>query len=215
MKERELNFASMRERMVRHDLISRNIADPKVLDVFRRVPRERFVWDADLEEAYDDHPLRIGEGQTISQPYIVALMTQLLDVQPCDRVLEIGTGSGYQTAVLASLAGTVYTVERFSALSERARETLGGLGIANVEYTVGDGTRGWEEEAPFHKIMVTAAAPDVPQSLKRQLADGGRLVIPVGTRSQSLLVCDKEGDTFKEHRDCGVIFVKLIGEEGF
>ena len=222
---READLDDAREKMVRRDLAARGITDERVLGAFRRVRRERFVWDVDSSDAYADHPLRIGEGQTISQPYMVALMTQWLGLggagpnSGSERVLEIGTGSGYQTAILAELAREVYTIERFASLSESARERLKRLGYGNVHYRVGDGTLGWPEEAeraPFDAIIVTAGAPSVPEPLKRQLAPGARLVIPVGPgREQDLLVLTREKDGFGTRSVCPCIFVKLLGEEGW
>jgi len=213
---READFDDAREKMVRRDLAARGITDERVLGAFRRVPRERFVWDVDSSDAYADHPLRIGEGQTISQPYMVALMTETLMLEGTEKVLEIGTGSGYQTAILAELVREVFTVERIAALSEKARSTLADLGYGNVRYRVGDGTLGWREEAPFDRIIVTAGAPSVPESLKGQLAEAGRLVIPVGGgHGQDLLIITREGDDFRTEKGTGCIFVKLIGEEGW
>jgi protein-L-isoaspartate(D-aspartate) O-methyltransferase len=213
-----------RERMIRVHLRGRGVEDERVLEAFARVPREEFVWEIDRGEAYADHPVRIGEGQTVSQPYMVALMTQWLALEGHERVLEIGTGSGYQTAILAGLAREVFTVERFESLSESAKERLGRLGDRlgpwNIRYRVGDGTLGWPEEAeraPFDAIIVTAGAPEVPKPLKEQLAPGGRLVIPVGpAREQDLLVVTKLADgSFKTDSVCPCIFVKLVGEEGW
>jgi protein-L-isoaspartate(D-aspartate) O-methyltransferase len=263
-ESREADFDDAREKMVRRDLAARGITDERVLGAFRRVRRERFVWDVDARDAYADHPLRIGEGQTISQPYMVALMTEALMLpsgprcskalrslgpQPSKalrsraakrsesgavsksaavtsgasasdaaltKVLEIGTGSGYQTAILAELAREVCTVERIAALSEKARATLAGQGYGNIRYRVGDGTLGWPEEAPFDRVIVTAGAPRVPESLKLQLAEGGRLVIPVGGgHGQDLLIVTREGEDFRTEKGTGCIFVKLIGEEGW
>ncbi len=230
----EAEFKRARERMVEKHLRGRDITDERVLDAFGRVPREEFVWEVDRDEAYADHPVRIGEGQTISQPYMVALMTQWLGLggagpnSGSERVLEIGTGSGYQTAILAELAREVYTIERFASLSGSARERLTRLGYANVHYRVGDGTLGWPEKAdiqgaevqdkaPFDAIIVTAGAPSVPEPLERQLAPGARLVIPVGPgREQDLLVVTKLPDeTFETRSVCPCIFVKLLGEEGW
>jgi protein-L-isoaspartate(D-aspartate) O-methyltransferase len=202
--------------MVEHDLAARDIDDRSVLEAMAAVPRHEFVWDIDKDEAYADRPLRIGEGQTISQPYMVALMSQKMGLRGADRVLEIGTGSGYQTAVLAHLSGRVYTVERHPSLSERAAATLSRLGYENVEYLVGDGTVGWPDNAPYDAIMVTAGAPSVPDALRGQLADGGRLVIPVGgRREQDLLVVTRRGDSFETKKSIGCIFVKLVGEQGW
>ncbi len=216
----EAEFKCARERMVEKSLRGRDITDERVLGAFGRVRREEFVWEVDRDEAYTDHPIRIGEGQTISQPYMVALMTQWLALEGHERVLEIGTGSGYQTAILAELAREVYTIERLASLSGSARERLKRLGYGNVHYRVGDGTLGWPEEAeraPFDAVIVTAGAPSVPEPLKRQLAPGARLVIPVGPgREQDLHVVTKlpEG-TFKTRSVCPCIFVKLLGEEGW
>ncbi|MHC4200963.1 MAG: protein-L-isoaspartate(D-aspartate) O-methyltransferase [Planctomycetota bacterium] len=213
---READLDDKREKMVRRDLAARGITDERALGAFRRVRRERFIWDVDAREAYADHPLRIGDGQTISQPYMVALMTEALMIEGSEKVLEIGTGSGYQTAILAELAREVCTVERIAALSEKARATLADLGYGNIRYRIGDGTLGWPEEAPFDRIIVTAGAPRVPESLKGQLAEAGRLVIPVGGgHGQDLLIVTREGDEFRTEKGTGCIFVKLIGEEGW
>jgi protein-L-isoaspartate(D-aspartate) O-methyltransferase len=170
----------------------------------------------DLDEAYADHPLGIGCGQTISQPYIVALMTEMLGLAGDEQVLEIGTGSGYQTAILAELAAEVFTVERHEELSTRAQRALAAAGYANIRFRVGDGTVGWPEHASYGAILVTAGAPRVPASLKGQLADGGRLVAPVGGRAhQTLVKVTRRGAKFVEERGADCIFVKLIGEEGY
>jgi protein-L-isoaspartate(D-aspartate) O-methyltransferase len=202
--------------MVERDLAARDITDRRVLEAMGRIPRERFVWERDLSQAYADRPLRIGEGQTISQPYMVALMTQLLRLEGRERVLEIGTGSGYQTAVLAELAREVYTVERLAALSESAGARLKELGYMNVRFLVGDGTLGWEEHAPYDAVIVTAGAPSVPESLRRELAPGGRLVCPVGSRdSQRLEVVRRTPDGFATEGSIDCIFVRLVGAEGW
>ncbi len=202
--------------MVEEQLRRRGIRDERVLDAFRRVQRHTFVPAESEPDAYDDHPLPIGEGQTISQPYMVALMTQCLELKGSERVLEIGTGSGYQTAILCELARKVHSIERIAALSERAGMTLQYLGYRNYELRLGDGTLGWPEAAPFDRILVTAAAPDVPPSLKRQLADGGILVIPVGPVGyQQLMVLRKRAGKTEEESVCDCIFVKLIGKEGY
>ncbi len=214
--EDDIDFAELRAEMVRKDIAARGITDARVLEAMRRVPRERFVWQVDRDQACTDHPIRIGEGQTISQPYIVALMTQELGLTGDEKVLEIGTGSGYQTAILAELARDVYTVERFETLSDRARELLDDLGHAGVHYRVGDGTLGWPEEAPFDAIIVTAGAPRVPDALREQLADDGRLVIPVGGEGyQDLMLVTRAGEDFSERKVCGCSFVKLVGAEGW
>ena len=189
-----------------------DITDPRVLDAIERVPRHRFVPEHLQQYAYDDRPLPIGLGQTISQPYIVALMTQSLDLTPETKVLEIGTGSGYQTAILAELAGQVYTVEVHPELQERARRILDELGYTNIHYRIGDGWEGWPEEAPFDAIIVTAAADEWPQALINQLAEGGRMVLPIGKKgwSQTLwLVTKLDGHLIKESLG-PVRFVPLI-----
>ncbi|MFH0962384.1 MAG: protein-L-isoaspartate(D-aspartate) O-methyltransferase [Planctomycetota bacterium] len=202
--------------MVEGQIARRGIRDERVLEAFRRVPREEFVPEGYRRSAYEDHPLDIGSGQTISQPYMVALMTEALALTGKEGVLEIGTGSGYQTAILAVLAKRVYTIERIATLSERARETLERLGYANVEYHVGDGTLGWPERRTFERIMVTAAAPSVPEPLGTQLGEGGLLVIPVGGPwEQSLCVVEKRGGGLTQRSVCGCVFVKLIGEHGW
>ncbi len=202
--------------MVERQIRRRGIRDRRVLDAFRSVPRHCFVPPRWRDQSYEDHPVDIGYGQTISQPYIVALMTEALHLRGDERVLEIGTGSGYQTAILASLCAHVYTVERIAELSDAARKVLGELGYTNVSYRVGDGTLGWPEEAPFDGIMVTAAAPSVPESLKQQLGEGGRLVMPVGGRGgQDLVVLERRGEEFRRERLCGCVFVRLIGREGW
>jgi protein-L-isoaspartate(D-aspartate) O-methyltransferase len=209
-------YSAARARMVEYDLAARDIDDPRVLGAMGRVPRHEFVWDIDRDEAYADRPLRIAEGQTISQPYMVALMTQKLVLTGGERVLEVGTGSGYQTALLAELALRVSTVERISALSSQAAGALGRLGYANIEFRVGDGSLGWPERAPFDAIMVTAGTPRVPDALKKQLADGGRLVVPVGGRKgQRLLVITRRGHSYDTETSTPCIFVKLIGAQGW
>ena len=212
----ESDFETRRRFMVENHLRARGIADQKVLDVFEKVARHEFVSDADLRQSYADHPLSIGDGQTISQPYIVALMTQALELSGSERVLEIGTGSGYQTAVLSMLVRQVYTVERLEGLLASAKQRLSKMGLTNIHYRLGDGSTGWEEEAPFDGIIVTAAAPEVPESLAAQLADGGRMVIPVGpVGSQDLTLFRRKGDDLMRVHLCGCVFVKLIGREGW
>ena len=212
----EAAFAARREAMVRRDLMPRGIRDAAVLDAFRRVERDRFVPEGERDNAYADHPLSIGCGQTISQPYMVALMTQELRLSPGQRVLEIGTGSGYQTAVLACLGAQVFTVERVAELSDRARTLLDAAVYANIRYRVGDGTLGWPEEAPFDRIIVTAGAPKVPEPLTAQLTDPGLMVIPVGSRSyQDLLRVTRKGGRVEQRFICSCVFVKLMGKEGW
>ncbi|MBN1882970.1 MAG: protein-L-isoaspartate(D-aspartate) O-methyltransferase [Deltaproteobacteria bacterium] len=204
------------QRMVSNQIESRGIRDERVLDAFRRVPRYRFVEDALRGQAYNDHPLPIGSGQTISQPYIVALMTEALELSGTESVLEIGTGSGYQTAILAELAGHVYSIERIEKLAKRSKGILEELGYTNITIKVDDGTQGWREYAPFDAIIVTAASPDVPSPLVDQLSDGGSLVIPVGGRiSQELVKITRKGNGTKRTHMGDCRFVKLIGEHGW
>ncbi|HLB75112.1 MAG TPA: protein-L-isoaspartate(D-aspartate) O-methyltransferase [Sedimentisphaerales bacterium] len=213
MKDR---FASARRQMLERHLKGRDITDPRVLKVMGEVPREEFVSRSYLSQAYSDGPLPIGLGQTISQPYIVALMTQELCVDGGCEVLEVGTGSGYQTAVLSKLAKKVYTIERHGELSESAQAVLGRLGIGNVEFYIGDGSCGWPDERLFDRIMVTAAVPAIPQSLIEQLADGGIIVAPVGLGGvQRLIACEKRQGKIIERFICDVRFIKLLGEHGF
>ena len=207
-----------RERMVSRQIEARGIKDPDVLEAMRKVRREEFVPARLKARAFDDGPLPIAEGQTISQPYIVALMTEALELEPGDKVLEIGTGSGYAAAVLGEVADEVYTIERHGKLAEQARERLEALGYDNVHVKHGDGTLGWIDEAPFDAIVSTAAGPEVPESLESQLVPGGRLVIPVGDRimSQKLLRVRRVDDGEFETEDLGAVrFVPLIGEEGW
>lgn len=207
-----------RDVMIREHLIGRGIRDPAVINAMREVPREAFVDDEFVELAYDDHPLNIAEDQTISQPYIVAYMTEALDLSATDRVLEIGTGSGYAAAVLSRIVTTVHTVERLAGLARSARQRLEMLGYTNIVVHEGDGTLGWPDHAPYDAIVVTAGAPQVPRSLRNQLAIGGRLVIPVGPSSylQMLLRVRRVGEhDFRTEELCGVRFVPLIGAEGW
>ncbi len=209
-------FRIARERMVKEQIYARGIRDKRVLNAMLKVPRHLFVDKGLRDSAYSDHPLPIGEGQTISQPYIVALMTEALSLKGDEKVLEIGTGSGYQTAILAELCKEVYTIERIPILSIRAQKLLRGLGYKNIFFKIGDGTKGWEEYAPYDGIIVTAAAKTIPKPYLDQLADGGRLVIPVGDAfSQDLIVVTREGNKFKEKSLGGCRFVKLIGEHGW
>ena len=211
-----MNFDQQKEWMVKRQLASRGISDARVLEAFRKVPRHQYVPQPFTVSSYADSPLPIGSGQTISQPYIVALMTEALKLTGTERVLEIGTGSGYQAAILAELCGEVYTVEREKQLLDGSRKILSEEGYENVFYKCGDGTEGWEEKAPFDGIIVTAAAPDVPEPLKKQLVDGGRLVIPVGTLcSQMLVLVEKRGEEFSQQNLCGCVFVPLIGKYGW
>lgn len=207
-----------RRRMVDDQIAARGVRDPRVLAAMRAVPREAFVPGDQAAFAYEDEPLPIGDGQTISQPYVVAAMTAALALSPGDRVLEIGTGSGYAAAVLAHLAAEVYTIERIPALAEAAARRLADLGYTNVHVRQGDGTRGWPEQAPFDAIVATAGGPRVPPSLLAQLAVGGRLVMPVGPapRMQRLVrVVKGEGGDIVEEVLEEVAFVPLIGAEGW
>jgi len=202
--------------MVAAQIASRDIKDKRLLAAMRKVPRHLFCSPAGHREAYRDHPLSIGEGQTISQPYMVALMTDRLQLTGPERVLEIGTGSGYQTAILAELAAEVVSVERIDALAGRARKTLQEQGYESVRIEVSDGTLGWPDGAPYDRIIVTAGSPEVPPSLKQQLGDGGIMVIPVGPRYlQSLTIITRRGEKFDERAGCACTFVKLIGKEGW
>ncbi len=211
-----MDFERERQRMVEDQLRRRDISDGRVLDAMARVPRHLFIPESQRSSAYEDRPLSIDEGQTISQPYMVAIMTQSLELEGGERVLEIGTGSGYQAAILAELSRQVFTVERIPVLMERARKTLEDLGYRNLSYRTGDGSRGWVEEAPFDGIIVTAGAPVVPESLKSQLADGGRLVVPIGPRfTQTLYRITRKGDHFTEEDITGCVFVPLVGDYGW
>lgn len=212
----EDSFFSLREEMVMNQIVARGIKDARVIKAFLKVPRHKFVSEKDILEAYDDHPLPIGEGQTISQPYMVALMSECLKLKGGEKVLEIGTGSGYQAAILAELANEVYSIERFPSLAERAKLILESLGYENVRIKVGDGTLGWEEFSPYDGIIVTACSPEIPPPLITQLKDKGRLVIPLGESfSQVLTVVEKFKDKLKKEEICGCVFVPLIGRYGY
>jgi len=200
-----------RERMVKEQIEGRGIKDPPTLAAMRKVPRHLFVPGASADQAYGDFPLPIGQGQTISQPYIVAFMTEALGLHGGESVLEIGTGSGYQSAVLSHIAGKVHTIEIVPELAAEARARLERLGYRNVTVRAGDGYAGWPDAAPFEAIMVTAAAPRIPEPLKQQLADGGRLVLPVGDEYQELIVVTRRGASFDERRVLPVRFVPMTG----
>jgi protein-L-isoaspartate(D-aspartate) O-methyltransferase len=202
-----------REQMVEKQMERRGITDPRVLKALRAVERHRFVPQAAQEEAYEDYPLAIGFGQTISQPYIVALMTESIEPQPGDRVLEIGTGSGYQAAVLSLLVKDVYSIEIVKDLGEAAAERLEQLGYGNVHVLIGDGYLGWPEHAPFDAIIVTAAPPEIPKALVEQLAEGGRMVIPVGTSYQELLLVEKKDGKVTKRVITVVRFVPMVPEK--
>ena len=212
----EDKFGEIRQRMVQTDLAGRDITDQSVLEVMGKIHREQFVPPNYESQSYTDGPLPIGMGQTISQPYIVALMTQELKLNHNCHVLEVGTGSGYQTAILSKLAKKVYTIERYHQLCESAQTSLAGMDIENIEFYIGDGTCGWPGEKKFDRIIVTAAAPTVPQPLIEQLVEGGILVCPVGgSAAQRLIACKKGRTGIKEQFICDVRFVKLIGRFGF
>lgn len=211
-------FSVSRQDMVRRQIAGRGIGDQRVLEAMRRVPREGFVPEHLASEAYEDYPLPIGYGQTISQPYIVALMAELLALKGRERVLDIGTGSGYAAAVLASIALEVFSIERIPELAELARGNLARAGFSQVHIRCGDGTLGWPEAAPFDGICVAAGAPTVPETLKQQLSIGGRLVIPVGSEhgAQRLVCITRRSDADFERQDFGdVRFVPLFGEQGW
>ena len=212
----EQHFRKIREEMVKGQLASRGIFDKLVLDAMKKVERHKFVPE-DLEaSAYEDCALPIGEGQTISQPYMVAIMTEKLGLSGGEKVLEIGTGSGYQAAVLAEIAGEVYTIERIPSIAERSRKIFDGLGYKNIKVIIGDGTLGYQKEAPFDGIIVTAGAPSIPKPLIDQLSDGGRLVIPVGeTFEQTLTIVTKKGNKLDIERSIGCVFVPLVGKYGW
>jgi protein-L-isoaspartate(D-aspartate) O-methyltransferase len=209
---RDADPGRAREEMVAAQIEARGVRDPRTLAAMRKIPRHLFVPPDLAGEAYADRPLPIGQGQTISQPYIVAFMTEALGLRGGETVLEVGTGSGYQAAVLAEIAARVYTIEIVAPLAEEARERLARLGYRNVEVRAGDGYQGWPEKAPFDAVIVTAAAPRVPQPLKQQLKDGGRLVIPVGEEYQELMVVTRRGTAYAERRVLPVRFVPMTGK---
>jgi len=209
-------YAEERQRMVAEQIAWRDVDDERVLDAMRTVPRHLFVPPEFQNLAYSDGPLRIGEGQTISQPYIVALMTELLELEGDEKVLEIGTGSGYQAAILSHLADEVHSIERHESLAKRARQNLAEVGANNVHIHIGDGSKGLPQHAPFEGIIVTASAPEVPQPLIDQLADEGCLVLPVGGRaSQVLQQWKRRGEDLSHESVAPVAFVPLLGEHGW
>lgn len=212
-----VTFEEQRARMVEHHLARRGVSDRRVLEAFAIVPREQFVPDDLITHAYDDAPLPIGDGQTISQPFVVALTIAAMELAPTDRVLEIGTGSGYAAAILGKIAHEVVTVERIANLATIARERLARLGFANVSVHHADGSLGWPSRAPYDGIAVAAGAPHVPRALLEQLAVGGRLVIPAGpAEDQRLLVIVRRDESKYEQRDLGEVrFVPLVGEQGW
>jgi protein-L-isoaspartate(D-aspartate) O-methyltransferase len=208
----EAEYAALRERMVRIQLQARDIDDPRVLAAMQKVPRHEFVPSEFRQSAYDDSALPLEMGQTISQPYIVAYMTQALELRGTERVLEVGTGFGYQAAVLAEIASEVYTIEIIPQLQERARAILSKLGYQNIHFRVADGYLGWQEYAPFDRIIVTAAPAEVPQPLLDQLSDGGLMIIPIGSMSQELVIFEKEKSRIKHRSTIPVRFVPMTGK---
>ena len=212
-----MDFSIARRRMVEQQIISRGVEDQRVLDAMLQVPRHLFVEPGLQSHAYSDASLPIGEKQTISQPYMVAAMSAALELQGHERILEIGTGSGYQSAVLSMLVKRVYSIERISLLAGRARKVLDQLCLSNVNIKVGDGTIGWRDQAPFDGILVAAGAPDIPTEYLQQLEVGGKLVLPIGDRSQQILmrVTRQEDDSFKREQLMGCRFVPLIGQQGW
>lgn len=215
MQEKE-DLRRAREEMVESQIKARGVVDRRVLDALRKVPRHEFVQEDHQSEAYADYPLPIGSGQTISQPYIVALMTEQLALKGTEKVLEIGTGSGYQAAVLAVLAREVHSVERVPSLADKARKNLNRIGVNNVSVHVGDGTLGWSQEAPYNAIIITAGSPTMPEGLVDQLSDGGRLVAPVGSRWRQMLeLWIKRESGIEKEEVLPVVFVPLIGEKGW
>ncbi len=210
------DYDRLRQLMVDTQIVSRGIKDKRVLDAMRRVPRHLFMPEAYRHEAYEDMALPIGEGQTISQPYMVAIMTELLELKGSEKVLEIGTGSGYQAAILSELASEVYTIERVKSLGENVKIHLRDLGYDNIYVVIGDGSKGLEEKAPFDRIIITAATPKIPQVLIDQLSEGGIIIAPVGQRfSQILIKASKIKGVIKDEYHTPCIFVPLIGEHGW
>ena len=207
----ENNYANLRHKMVRKQIHDRGVANPRVLEVMSKVPRHRFVEPSFLSEAYADHALPIADNQTISQPYIVAQMTELLELQPAFKVLEIGTGCGYQTAVLAEIVEQVYTVEIIENLAKDAQQRLNTFGYQNIHLKIGNGYYGWQEHAPYDGILVAAAPKEVPHRLINQLAIGGRLVLPIGTLNQELVLVRKTERGIKQTVITGVRFVPMTG----
>lgn len=211
-----MDCETLRKRMVEGQLIARGIKNKNVIEAFYKIERHKFL-PADLvKSAYADSPLAIGEGQTISQPYIVALMTEYLELTGREKVLEIGTGSGYQTAILAELSAEVYSIERIDCLAKNAEALLAGLGYQNIKIKIADGTLGWQEFAPFDRIIIAAASPQVPLKLAEQLKESGRLILPLGGPiSQTLTLIEKQSGELKVTEICACVFVPLIGEYGY
>ena len=208
-----MDFEVLRKRMVEEQLIPRGIKNYRVLEAFRKIERHKFVPQELAASAYADYPLPIGEGQTISQPYIVALMTEYLGLTGEEKVLEIGTGSGYQTAILSQLAKEVYSIERLEILAKKTEEKLKAIGYANIKLRCADGTLGWPEEAPFDRIIITAAAPRIPLPLSEQLKEGGKIMLPLGENSiQLLTLAEKTKGKLESSEICNCVFVPLLGK---
>jgi len=211
-----MDYEDLRNLMVERQLIPRGISDEKVLSAFRKVPRHEFVPDEQKDYSYDDHPLPIGNSQTISQPYIVALMTECLGIKGGEKVLEVGSGSGYQAAILRELGSKVYTIERIEHLAKTCRKTLIGLGYSDVSVVIGDGSLGYVEESPYDGIIVTCAAPKLPDSYIGQINEGGRIVIPIGSRhSQIMTVVTKLDKKLEIKQISGCVFVPLVGKDAW
>ncbi|MFH0925821.1 MAG: protein-L-isoaspartate(D-aspartate) O-methyltransferase [bacterium] len=211
-----MRFDRLREKMINEQIIGRGIKNEIIVEAFRKIPRHLFVEEALAVRAYDDNPLPIGEKQTISQPYTVALMTELLELKGTERVLEIGSGSGYQTAILAQLVEKVYSVERIKILVEKSRKMMDELRYYNVQISLDDGTLGWKDKAPFDRILVAAGSPEVPEPLLSQLAEDGKMIIPIGDKSfqRLTLIEKKEGKTIQTDKG-EFTFVKLVGRHGW
>jgi protein-L-isoaspartate(D-aspartate) O-methyltransferase len=211
-----MDYNLLRKRMVQEQLIPRGIKNQRVLEAFMKIERHKFIPEDLRSSSYADFPVPIGEGQTISQPYIVALMTDCLGLSGEEKVLEIGTGSGYQTAILAELAKEVYSIERFADLAKKAQGEFKELGYANINIKVGDGTLGWPEKAPFDRIIITAASPRIPLPLIEQLKENGKLILPLGESfSQVLTLVEKKKDKLDSVQVCGCVFVPLVGKYGW
>jgi protein-L-isoaspartate(D-aspartate) O-methyltransferase len=216
MKKEAIKYERQRDEMVRNQIEARGIKDPKILDAFRKVPRHLFVSEALRDQAYGDYPLPIGDQQTISQPYIVAEMTQALEPGENDRILEIGTGSGYQAAILSQIVYRVYSIERIRSLYLKSRSLFDKLRYHNIVTKYADGTKGWQDESPFDAIIITAGAPEIPEVLVGQLVKGGRMVVPVGNQhTQELIKIYREENKIKQSNLGGCRFVKLVGEHGW
>ena len=210
------HFFELRQKMVNEQIIAREITDERVIDAILKIPRHEFVDPAFCNESYNDYPLPIDCDQTISQPYMVALMTQILELTGQEKVLEIGTGSGYQTAILSELSRYVYSVERFEKLADSAKKIIEKLNYTNISIKVGDGTKGWVDFSPFDCIIITASSPKIPGPLIDQLKDNGRMIIPIGESfSQELILIRKKGDEIITKSICGCVFVPLVGDYGW